>query len=153
MPKMEVVMDLEKRVRALEIAYAGVQADAVRCFDSEGVLDKVTEKKRKEQLLMGKHQAEVFNIQKAQDVFNRLSEIFNCATWTITEEEDGFTAVSEACKLCAMAKKVCKSSPCYMYCLNPMEGIIKGLNADNSFEVIETQWDGQRCIIKIKVAK
>lgn len=143
-------MDLEKRVKALETAYAGIQADAVRCFDSEGVLDKVTERKKKEQLLMGKQQAERFGIKNAEDVFSKLSEVFNCAVWNIKRDEDGFTAESNACRLCAMAKMMGKASPCYIYCLNPMEGMVKGLNQNNTFEVKETLWDGLKCRIEIK---
>jgi hypothetical protein len=72
-------MDLEMRVKILETAYAGVQADAVRCMDKAGVLEKITEEKRQEQLATGKYQAERLGIQKPDEVFTRLSEIFNCA--------------------------------------------------------------------------
>ncbi len=143
-------MDLEKRVKILETAYAGIQADAVRCFDKQGVLERVTEQKRKEQLALGKQQAERFGIQKAEDVFTRLPEIFNCATWEIKREEVGFTAQSKACKLCAMAKQMSKASPCRIYCLNPMEGMVKGINQNSTFEVKETLWDGQKCSIEVR---
>lgn len=41
-------MDLEKKVQILEAAYVGVLADSVRCFNNEGILEKITEQKRKE---------------------------------------------------------------------------------------------------------
>jgi hypothetical protein len=142
-------MDLEKRVRILETAYAGIQADAVRCFANLGVLDKVTELKKKEQLAMGKAQAQRFGIEKAEDVFIQLSKVFNCAAWEIKKEEGGFTAESKACRLCAMAKQMGKASPCHIYCLNPMEGMVKGINNSSVFEVKETLWNGEKCSIKV----
>jgi hypothetical protein len=143
-------MDLEKRVKILETAYAGIQADAVRCFDNQGVLEKVTAQKKKEQLALGKQQAERFGVQKAEDVFRRISEVFNCAAWEIIREEGSFTAESKACKLCAMAKQTGKASPCHIYCLNPMEGMVKGISNDSTFEVKETLWDGQKCRIEVR---
>ena len=142
-------MDLEKRVSILEVAYAGVQADAVRFFDSLGALERITEQKKREQFALGKVQADRFGIKKAQDVFERLSEVFNCAKWEVKREDDGFTAVNKACRLCAMAKQTGKASPCRIYCLNPMEGMVKGINPDNTFEVDETLWDGQKCKIRV----
>ena len=143
-------MELEKRLRILELAYAGIQADAIRIFDQAGILDNVTEQKRREQLAMGSRQAEQFGITKAEDVFNRLSEIFNCATWDITPEGEGFTAQASACKLCAMAKRMGTASPCRIYCLNPMEGMVKGLNPGSTFDVASTLWDGEGCLVKVQ---
>lgn len=142
-------MDLEKRVHILEIAYAGLQVDAVKCFDREGILDKVTESKRNEQMRMGKLQAERFGIQTTQEVFLKLSELFECSMWSIQEKENGFVAESKACKLCAIAKKSGSASPCYMYCLNPMEGMVKGINQNSTYDVKETLWDGQKCKVEV----
>lgn len=143
-------MDLAKRVKMLEIAYAGVQADAVRWFNNEGLLEKITEQKKKEQLALGKQQAERFGIQKTEDVFIRLSEIFNCASWEISKEGNCLTAVARACRLCALAKTMSQASPCYIYCLNPMEGMIKGIKPDSLFDVRETLWNGTECRILVR---
>ena len=143
-------MDLEKRVQILEFAYAGVLADAVQCFAKEGILEKVTEEKKKVQMALGKQQAERYGVQKPEEVFTKLSEIFNCASWEISCEGDRFIAESKVCKLCAIAKKMGTSSPCYIYCLNPMEGIVKAINPDSIYEVMETMWDGQKCRVAVK---
>jgi hypothetical protein len=142
-------MDFEKRVKILETAYAGIQADAVRYFDKLGVLDQVTKLKKTEQFALGKVQAERFGIEKAEDVFNQLSKVFNCAVWEIKKEEGGFIAESKTCKLCAIAKQMGKASPCHIYCLNPMEGMVKGINNSSVFEVKETLWNGEKCSIKV----
>lgn len=143
-------MDLEKRVKILELAYAGVLADSVRCFAKEGILEKVTEEKKKVQMALGKQQTEQFGVQKPEDVFTKLSEVFNCASWEINREGEGFIAESKVCKLCAIAKKMGTSSPCYIYCLNPMEGMVKAINPNSTYAVMETMWDGQKCRIAVK---
>jgi hypothetical protein len=143
-------MDLEKRVQVLEFAYAGVLADAVQCFAKEGVLEKVTEEKKKVQMALGKQQADRYGVQKPEEVFTKLSEVFNCASWEINTEGDGFIAEAKTCKLCAIAKKMGTNSPCYIYCLNPMEGMVKGISPNSTYEVMETIWDGQKCRVAVK---
>jgi len=143
-------MDTEKRVQILELAYAGALVDSVRCLNNEGILEKVTEQKKKEQFALGKQQAERFGIQKPEEVFQKLSEIFNCASWEILNKEMGFTAVSKVCKLCALAKRMGTESPCRIYCLNPMEGMVKGIDPAKEFNVGETLWDGGKCSIEVK---
>ncbi|HBE80934.1 MAG TPA: hypothetical protein DDW65_24570 [Firmicutes bacterium] len=68
-----------------------------------------------------------------KEVFTVLSDIFGCADWNITSTEDGFKAEASRCMLCAFAKKMNSASPCHIYCLNPMEGMVKGLNPNYSF--------------------
>ncbi len=143
-------MDSEKRAQILELAYAGVLADSVRCLGNEGILEKVTEQKKKEQFALGKQQAERFGIQKPEEVFTRLSEIFNCAVWEIHSMENGFTAESKTCKLCAIAKRMGTASPCSIYCLNPMEGMVKGIDPASTYHIKETLWDGQKCVVEVR---
>lgn len=143
-------MDAEKKIIFLELAYAGALADSVRCLKNEGILEKVTEQKKKEQLAFGKQQAERFGIQKPEEVFLKLSEIFNCASWEILNTEEGFTAESKVCKLCALAKRMGTDSPCYIYCLNPMEGMVKGIDPTKEYNVKETLWGGEKCRVTVK---
>ncbi len=143
-------MRLEERVKILESAYVGIQADAVRCLGNEGVLEKVTQQKKNEQLALGKLQAERFGIQNAEEVFLKLSEVFGCASWEISRDGDQFLAEAKACKLCAVAKKIGNACPCYIYCLNPMEGMVKGISPNSTFNVKELLWEGQKCCIEVK---
>lgn len=143
-------MDNEKRVKMLEVAYAGALADTVRILNNEGILDKVTEQKKKEQMALGRQQAERFGVQKPEEVFIRLSEIFNCASWEIKHDDNGFTAESKVCLLCALAKKMGTACPCNMYCLNPMEGMVKGIQPGSTYTVRETLWNGSKCSIEVR---
>jgi len=142
-------MELENRVRVLENVYVGVLADAVKWFSKEGILGKVREERRSEQMLFGREKAKQFGIEKQEEVFMCVSEIFNCAVWEISQEPYGFSAETSECKLCALAKKLSTESPCNLYCLDPMEGMVKGLTPNSKYIVRETLWGGQKCKIDV----
>ncbi len=143
-------MEIEKKLKSLQIMYAGVLADAVLQFEKAGIMEKVTADKRQSQFLTGKAGAASLGITKPEEVFTVLADIFGCANWRIIKEENGFTAEATNCMLCALAKKMNAPSPCWIYCLNPMEGMVKGLNPDLSYEVIETLWEGKSCRIEVE---
>ena len=138
-------MQNQKDIQLLQLTYAAVLADAVAQLAKEDVLEKVTKRKKAEQKATGKMKAEQFGITAPEAVFTRLAEIFDCAAWGIRNGENEFVAETKACKLCTIAKKINSPAPCYLYCLDPMEGMIKGLNSDSTFTVEETLWDGRKC--------
>lgn len=142
-------MENEKKIQILQLTYAAVLADAVLRMGREGVLEKVTREKKDEQMLRGKMNAEQFGITHQEDVFLTLSDIFNCAIWEIIPEPGGFSAEAKACKLCGFAKKFGAQKPCNLYCLDPMEGMVKGLDGNLNFIVQETLWDGQKCKVEV----
>ncbi len=132
------------------MAYAGALADAVLQFSKEGVLENVTRRKQQEQIHAGKMQAMQFGITKPEEVFLKLSELFDCARWDIINNpKGGFIAQTSSCKLFAIAKKIGAPMPCYLYCLNPMEGILKSLKSNAVYKVDETLWDGNKCSITV----
>jgi hypothetical protein len=144
-------MDAKKQVQVLQLAYAGALADTVLQFSRQGVLARVVEHKREEALANGRARTTQFGVTTLDGVFSTLAEIFGCAPWTISEGgADGFVAVSKSCRLCAIAKKIGAPSPCRPYCLDPMEGMIKALKQDASYQVEETLWDGGQCRIKVR---
>jgi hypothetical protein len=142
-------MEIEKKLLILQSVYAAALADSVLRMGQAGILDRVTAKKRQEQMLTGKMRAQQFGVTKPEEVFLKLSEIFDCAHWKIQPAEKGFVAENEVCKLCAMAKKMGAQSPCSIHCLDPMEGMIKGLNPDLKFEVKDTLWTGTKCRVEV----
>ena len=144
-----LMMNSDEKVRILQVAYAGALADAVLRMGRDGILPRVTEEKRREQMRTGKAKAGQFGISRPEEVFSRLTEIFGCATWEIKNEDSGFSAETRSCKLCAIAKRIGAPGPCDMYCLDPMEGMIKGLAPDMKFAVTETLWDGSKCRVEI----
>jgi hypothetical protein len=143
-------MDSNKQVQILQMAYAGVLADAVLQFGREGILSSVTERKHQEQFNTGKVLVAQFGITKPQEVFLKMSELFGCAKWDIVNSPTGgFIAQNSNCTLCAIAKKIGSLSPCHIYCLNPMEGLVKAVQNDAVYTVAETLWEGHRCIVKV----
>ena len=110
---------------------------------------QITERKRREQLAP-QMRAVQFGITTPEEVFLKLSELFACAQWNIIESaEGGFTAQSCACKLRAIARSIGAPSPCHLYCLDPMEGLVKAVKPDAVYTVKETLWDGSRCEISV----
>ncbi len=142
-------MQKEKTIQILQLTYAAVLADATAQFAKENVLESVTQRKKAEQMATGKMKAEQFGITSPEEVFTRLAEVFNCAAWKIHNEEKKFVAETATCKLCAIAKKINAPAPCNLYCLDPMEGMVKGLNPSAAFSIEETLWEGKICTVKV----
>jgi hypothetical protein len=143
-------MDTSKHIQILQTVYAGALADTVLQMSREGVLDSVTERKKQEQLISGKMRAAQFGITKPEEVFLKLYEIFGCSNWSLTADSDGFIACASACMLCAIAKKLGSPSPCDLYCLNPMEGIVRGIKNNAVFTVEGTLWEGTQCVVRLR---
>ena len=142
-------MQNEKKIQLLQLTYAAVLADATAQFAKENVLQNVIQRKKAEQMATGKMKAGQFGITSPQAVFTRLAEVFNCAAWEIESSGQWFVAETPSCKLCAIAKKINAPAPCYLYCLDPMEGMVKGLNPNATFIVEETLWEGKKCRVLI----
>ena len=143
-------MKNEKNIQLLQMTYAAVLADATAQFDKENVLQNVTRRKKAEQAATGKMKAEQFGITSPEAVFKKLAEVFNCAAWEIKNGKDKFVAETATCKLCAIAKKINAPAPCHLYCLDPMEGMIRGLNPNADFDVEETLWEGEKCSVRVE---
>lgn len=142
-------MNNEKKLTVLQQAYAGVLADSVRQFGIAGILEQVTARKKLEQLKSGGFIAAQLGINKPEDVFIRLSEIFNCTKWDVISHENGFTAESTGCMLAAIAKRTDAPCPCSIYCLNPMEGMVQALAPNARYEVRETLWTDKKCRVEV----
>lgn len=134
--------------KKLQAIYAAQLADTTLQFTKHGILDKVTADKRAEQMKFGGIKAKQMGIQTKEEVFIILSDLFGCANWVLNEEQG--TAKATGCMLCSMAKKMGAESPCRLYCLDPMEGMVKGIEKDAEFDVVSTLWDKNECLINIK---
>jgi hypothetical protein len=145
-------MEPMEKVKMLQAIYAGALADSVMRLGGEGVLGKVTEDKRAEQLANGKARAAQLGISNTEEVFTKLSDLMGCADWSIEGAEDGkgFAASASRCLLCAMAKRLGAQSPCHIFCLDPMEGMVKGLSENADFEVQSTLYEGSPCRVVVR---
>jgi hypothetical protein len=142
-------MDKDQQIQVLQLTYAHVLADATLQLGLEGVLERVTERKRREQLATGSAKAKHFGITSPEQVFTALSACFGCASWRATAKEGGLVAETSGCVLFGLARMIDAPSPCRLYCLDPMEGMVKGLEPEADFMVQETLWDGEMCRVEV----
>ncbi len=147
-------MEPMEQIKLLQAIYAGALADAVLRFDREGVLERVTQAKHAEQMASGKARAAQLGIASYDEVFGKLSALMGCADWSVSrDEQGGLTATASRCMLCAFAKRLGAQSPCNIYCLDPMEGMVRGLDQSVEYRVEETLFDGAQCRVRIKQAQ
>jgi hypothetical protein len=142
-------MDKDQQIQVLQLTYAHVLADATRQLGLECVLERVTERKRQEQLATGSTKAELFGITSPEQVFTALPAYFGCVSWRVKANDGGFVAETSGCVLCGLAKMIDAPSPCRLYCLDPIEGMIKGLEPEAGFIVQETLWNGEMCRVEV----
>lgn len=146
-------MENEKKIKMLQMFYAGALADSVLRLGKEGLLEKVTKEKRQEQMMSGKVRAAQLGIQDPKEVFEILPEVFGCANWKVEEKSEGFEATATNCMLCTLSKKLGAQSPCKIYCLDPMEGLVHGIDEKSEFDVVSTLWNQNECKVIIKTDK
>lgn len=144
-------MDIQQHLRLLQITYAAQLADAVRQYGRAGILEKVTDEKRVERQASGAAQAAQLGITSPEAAFTTSAELFGCADWTVNGigSDGGFEAGATRCLLCAMVKKAGGPSPCRIFCLDPIEAMVTGLNPDARFELISTLYEGECCRVRV----
>jgi hypothetical protein len=143
-------MDTQQHIRILQITYAAQLADSVKRYGQAGILEAVTEEKRAERRAAGAAQAAQLGITAPEQAFTASAELFGCADWTVSEARDGsLDASATRCLLCAMAKKNGAPSPCRIFCLDPIEAMVVGVQPDARLEVLETLFDGDRCRMRV----
>jgi len=151
MTNEEKIILLEKKLKTLQMLYAAVLADSAFRYGSEGILDRVTEQKRAEQLKGGAEAAARLGVKEPKQAFGNVQDLCGCANWECTDTKDGFEAVANNCMLCAISKKMGNFSPCKIHCLSPIEAMIKGTSPNANFSVTGTLWDSGECKVIIKL--
>jgi hypothetical protein len=137
-------------LKTLQLFYAGALVDAVRQYQSFGILDQVIEKKRREQEATAPEQLSRLGITTPEALFSTFSSIFGCASWTMENDGTVFRAKSATCLACAIAKKLGAPSPCAISCINPFTGMAKVLPEPRALNVRETLWDGGACVFELE---
>lgn len=143
-------MDDARHIQILQYAYAAQLADAAGRYAAAGILDEVTAERRAERLASGAAQAAQLGITGPGEAFTVSARLFGCADWTVAEDGDGaLVATAGRCLLCALAKKAGGPSPCRLFCLDPLEGLVQGVRPGASFDPQETLYDGERCRVRV----
>ena len=142
-------MEKEKIIPVLQASFIGILADAVYQYGQEGVIDTVTARRKKAQLLNGERNAAFYGLSSLEEVFTVFCEYFDNTKWNIEKTEKGFIAKTKACKLCAMTKKLEAPSPCNIYCLHALEGMVKGIAPHSEYTVHSTLWNSPSCTVEV----
>jgi hypothetical protein len=142
-------MSAERNLFIMRNLYMGLMAETMARYAKARALEEIEQEKRSKSLAMGETNAEVLGVTTVTEAFTGPASVVECASWGITETDDRVKAVCKSCKLMGMCKKLNTPSPCRMYCLNPIEGMVKTLNRDADFKVESTLWDGNSCVVKV----
>lgn len=143
-------MSAEKYLFLMRNLYTGLQAEALGRYEKAGILEGVEVEKREQSLAGGKMYCEMLGVTQVKEAFLKPSEIVECARWELCEEERNLTAICKGCKIAAICKKTGITSPCNIYCLNPIEGMIKGLEPGAEFKVESTLMESDKCRVIVK---
>ena len=138
---------MDKRLKSLQLFYAGALADAASHYGKNGIMEKVTAEKKELQKHTAAAQLKQLGISDLETVYGELQEIFGCADWKIREEnpEAGtLCAETSNCMLCAIAKKLGAPKPCYPFCINPFAAYAEVFGYELNVE--STLWDGNSCV-------
>ena len=149
MTSEEKIAALERKIKTLQMAYAGALADSILRYGRAGILDAIMEQKRDEQMKSAAAMAQRFGVTEPKQAFVNVQDLFGCADWVYEDTESGFTATCSNCILQALCKKTGADSPCMLYCLTPIEATIKGVSPHAEFVIEKTLWNDACCEVKV----
>jgi hypothetical protein len=138
-------METEKKLKLLQLFYAGVLADSIGNYEKFGILPQVVEKKTVEQKIMAKGQLAQLGVNSPAELFEKLYEIFGCIKWKVEDSPGKIIAIGDRCLLSAIAKKMEVVQPCSLYCINPFAALVAEMEPGWNLSVNETLWDCKKC--------
>jgi hypothetical protein len=136
-------MEIDKKLKMLQLFYAGVLADSIKNYNQAGILESVETHKAAEQKLMAGGQLAQLNINSPGEMFSVFSEIFGCIRWQISSEDNKIIATGNNCLLCSIAKKMNIPQPCKMYCINPFSAMSEKMGY--ALKPESTLWESDSC--------
>jgi hypothetical protein len=145
----ELKMKSEEKLEIMRVLYTGLQAESLMRYAKADIFDEIAEERIGLSLASGIRSIQMLNVKNPADAFTRPASVVECASWKITEIDDSLIAVCNGCKLVDICKKMGTPSPCNIYCLSPIEGMIKALKAEASFQVKSTLYDSNNCTVKV----
>ena len=145
-------MNETQTLKTLQLFYAGALVDSVRQYHKHGVLEAVTEGKRREQEQAAPAQLARLGIGKPEDLFSTFTELFGCADWKVQADASGVRAETKSCLACGIAKKLGAPSPCAISCINPLGAQAAALDPPHRLAVERTLWEGASCVFKMTPA-
>jgi hypothetical protein len=144
-------MEMEKRLIMLQNTYAASVAETVNTYEKLKALETIVQRRKERQAQTAPYMNQQLGIQSVEDVFNKLSEIYGCANWSVEKTDDGYVATATSCKLCALSKKMGGANPCNGWCLDPMTAMISDVcKIDSKYITVEsTLMNGDCCKVSV----
>lgn len=139
----------DQYLQTMRTLYTALQAETLLRYEKAGVLNEIETEKYKLSLINGKNNVLFLNISTLEETFLVPSRVVECARWDIEKDEHKLTARCKGCKIINHCKKIGAPSPCKIYCLNPIEGMVKAINPDTDFQVKSTLWDSDICHVEV----
>lgn len=140
---------MEKEFKTLQLFYASALVDSVYHYDQSGILNSVAKKKKQQQALTASTQLQQLSLTIPEELFLYFTKVFGCINWEITKTDKGITAYGKNCLLCSLAKKKKTAEPCSIYCINPIEELLKAMDPSFSLKVEKTLWNDDQCLFKV----
>ena len=145
----ELEMNSKQNLSVLRSLYTRLQAETMTRYARAGILDYIEKDRMKLSLASGENNAQMLGVTKPEEAFTKPAAIVDCASWEISSNRNDLIAVCVSCKLAAMCKKLETPSPCRIYCLSAIEGMIKVLKSEVLFTVKSTLWSGEDCTVEV----
>ena len=142
-------MTNEQKLSAVRRLFTTLQAETISRYSKAGIFADIERERIELSLALGENNAKMLGVTKPEEAFTIPSAIVDCALWDISSNGNCLKAISSGCKLAAMCKKLEAPSPCRMYCLSAIEGMIKALKPAALFTVKSTLWSGTNCTIVV----
>ena len=142
-------MNSEQNLSVLRSLYTRLQAETMLRYARAGILNDIETDRIKLSLASGENNAQMLGVTKPEEAFTEPAAIVDCASWEISSNRNDLIAVCVRCKLAAMCKKLETPSPCRMYCLSAIEGMVKALEPESLFTVESTLWSGKNCTVEV----
>jgi hypothetical protein len=142
-------MKIEQYLSVLRNLYTRLQAETMARYARAGILNDTEKDRVKLSLASGESNTQMLGVAKPEEAFTKPAAIVDCASWEISSHGNDLIAVCVSCKLAAMCKKLETPSPCRMYCLSGIEGMVKAVKPESVFTVKSTLWSGKNCTVAV----
>jgi len=142
-------MDTNERLELLQLLYAGLMAETAAVLAEHGILEHVTERKRREDRLAAQARVEQSAVTTPEALFELHRSVAGFSDWKSAQEGATVTVTSAACKLCDIARASGGPPPCRLFCIDPLTALCAALPEPRTLTVRSTRCSAERCIVHI----
>lgn len=146
-------MTQKEKISVLQLVFAGQIIKEFELIRKKYALTTLLKNEERNALRAAPGRLKQLGLHSVPGVFNFISTVPGFAQWRKRISGNKRTYVTEACKLRDIARYTGCPQPCKLYCIVPIEALLKGLDRRYSIEVQSTLWDGEHCSFIINMQK